>query len=68
MNWFRIDLGGKQGISLYYNREEELTYSWNKTGKEHFPVANCFLIGGENNEVVQSVVAHYIPEPLLLLQ
>lgn len=43
-------------------------YSWNKTGKEHFPVANCFLTGGEKNEVVQSVFAHYIPEPLLLLQ
>lgn len=27
-------------------------YAWNKPGKEHFPVANCFLTGGEKNEVV----------------
>ena len=68
MNWFRIDLGGKTGylFRLYYNREEEWMYSWNKPGKEHFPVANCFLTGGEKSEVVQPVAAHCTPEPLVL--
>ena len=67
MNWFRIDLGGKTGylFRLYYNREKELMYAWNKPGKEHFPVANCFLTGGEKNdenwtELQRSVGQHQV--------
>lgn len=38
-NWFRREKQQDLAINLfrhiYYDREEELTYSWSKTGKEH---------------------------------